>query len=71
MKCAYCGVDGEVSGSVRNCGVQQPRACKPCLIDMMTNGWGKPALYWIEQLIEAGDVESLKNLEQQTDKEPK
>ena len=66
MTCAKCGEDKELCGSCRSDGVQQPRLCKDCVILAMSTGDHEiNETLWIRQLFEAGDGESLKNLEEQ------
>ena len=58
--CAACGEKKELCGSCRCDGVQQPRVCKDCLVKSMTTGdYGINDLYWLAQLGELGDTESI------------
>jgi hypothetical protein len=61
--CAMCGKQRELCGSCRVEGVQEPRVCKECLIlSMKTGEWETNKGYWIKQMEELGDRESLVNL---------
>ena len=61
--CASCGKMKELCGSVRMEGVQQPRVCKDCLIRSMDTGdYGVNDVYWLVQLHELNDKESIEAL---------
>ena len=61
--CAACGEKRELCGSCRIDGIQQPRVCKDCLIlGMNTGDYGVNDLYWLAQLHEMDDTESIKAL---------
>lgn len=63
MICAVCGEEKELCRSVRENGIQQPRMCKECYIDYMRTNQDKVNdIYWIAQLKQAGDDESIKRL---------
>lgn len=58
--CAKCGKTKELCGSVRIDGIQQPRICKDCLLDFMDTGnEGTNDFFWLIQMKELGDTESL------------
>lgn len=67
--CAVCGEKRELCRSVRVNGIQQPRMCKDCLIK-----WGADAeinvLYWIMQISELDDTETIKALAEMDGREP-
>lgn len=61
--CAKCGENKELCGSVRIDGVQQPRLCRECMINYMTTGDESiNDEYWILQMAQLNDVESLEKL---------
>ena len=61
--CAACGEKKELCGSCRIDGIQQPRVCKDCLIlSMSTGDYGVNDLYWLVQLGELNDTESIAGL---------
>jgi hypothetical protein len=61
--CAICGKEKELCGSIRIDGIQQPRICKKCLLENMSlDEWPINNTYWILQMKELGDQESLKAL---------
>jgi len=58
--CAACGEKTELCESGRCDGVQQPRVCLECLTKAMTTGdYRTNTLYWLLQLRELGDTESI------------
>ena len=64
--CAACGKVKQLCRSLRIDGVQQPHICKSCLIkSMRTRENIVDDLLWMQQLQDAGDVESLNNLSKQ------
>lgn len=66
VTCAVCGEKKELCGSSRCNGVQQPRMCKDCLIrSAMTGDDAINDSYWLVQLGELGDTESIKALKNQ------
>lgn len=63
--CAYCGEEKELCRSVRIDGIQQPRPCKECLIILMSNDpLEHNDLYWLIQLGQLSDPESIERLKQ-------
>lgn len=61
--CAACGGKKELFDSCRIDGIQQPRVCKDCLIrSMRTGDYGVNDLYWLVQLGELNDTESIEAL---------
>ena len=61
--CASCGEQKELCNSVRSDGIQQPRVCKECLLNSMRTGnYDTNDKYWIRQMIQLGDKESLELL---------
>lgn len=61
--CAKCGEIKELCESVTSCGIKQPRICMDCLTEVLETGDESiNDLYWITQLVEANDRESLKKL---------
>jgi len=64
--CAKCGQEKELCGSCRSEGIKQPRICKDCLIDRMSTGDETiNDEYWILQMIQLKDTESLDILAKQ------
>ena len=58
--CAKCGENRELCESVRIDGIKQPRICKDCLLERMNTGDETVSdIYWICQMGELGDEESL------------
>ncbi len=70
--CAKCGEVKELCNSVKSHGVQQPRICKDCLLDRMDTG-DKTIhdLFWLMQMRELGDHESLVALGLETNSQEK
>lgn len=63
MMCAKCGKEKELSQSLRENGVQQPKFCKDCVLQAMkTDDWSYDDLLWIRQLAQAKDFESMDHL---------
>ena len=63
--CAKCGEVKELCRSRRSNGVQQPRLCKDCLVTATKTGnWESKNVFWIKQLLELKDIESLEVLNQ-------
>ena len=61
--CAACGEKKELCGSCRIDGIQQPRVCKDCLMrSLRTGDYGVNDLYWLVQLGELNDTESIEAL---------
>ena len=72
MTCASCGEDKELCQSAWMGGIKQPRMCKDCLMEYMSTGIDDVKdVYWIKQLIEAGETESLKLLSEEQTKDTK
>ena len=62
--CAVCGRVKELCDSVRINGIKQPRYCFDCmLLDIHTPGVDVSDEYWIKQMAELHDTESLAALE--------
>ena len=58
--CAKCGRSKELCNSVRSGGIKQPRLCKDCLIQEMSTGdYSVNNEWWIMQMVELGDADSL------------
>jgi len=58
--CAKCGEQKELCESVRIDGLKQPRICKECLLDQMRTGDESCSdVYWIVQMAELEDEESM------------
>lgn len=61
--CAACGKEKDLCGSVRIDGIQQPRICKECLLAGMSSGdYGINDIYWLIQINQLNDQESIDNL---------
>lgn len=61
--CARCGEQKLLCHSCRMDGVQQPCLCKECiLVSMQTGDYAINNVYWLRQLHEAEDIESLQIL---------
>ena len=61
--CAKCGKKNDLCGSMKINGVQQPKICKNCLIVVMETGDESiNDVYWLKQLFQLGDDESINNL---------
>lgn len=58
--CASCGQRKELCESMRSNGIKQPRVCKDCLVRSLTDGENRiKDSYWVAQMIQLGDQESL------------
>ena len=58
--CAKCGDMRELCQSVRIDGMKQPRICKECLVGSMTTGdYSTNDLYWVAQMGQLDDHESI------------
>lgn len=62
--CALCGKKKELTNSIRVSGIQQPRYCKECLKRLIHDPSLKEEdryneVYWVIQMVELGDRESL------------
>jgi hypothetical protein len=58
--CAKCGEMKVLCHSAKIEGIQQPRVCKECLTEMLSTGDENiNGGYWIKQLHELNDTESL------------
>ena len=58
--CASCGEQRRLCGSVWSNSIQQPRFCKECLLNYITTGETHTNdLWWLRQLAELQDTESL------------
>jgi len=69
-KCATCGKNEALCQSARVDGIKQPRICKGCLLEYTRTGELKVNdLYWIIQINQFKDKESIENLQKQLDKE--
>ena len=63
ITCAKCGEQKELCNSVKIDGIKQPRLCKECLILSLNNGDDSVNnVYWVIQLFELKDTESIENL---------
>ena len=63
ITCAKCGEQKELCNSVKIDGIKQPRLCKECLILSLSNGDDSVNnVYWVIQLFELKDTESIENL---------
>ena len=63
LTCAVCGEKRELCQSIRFPGIQQPRLCKDCLMkSLTTKEIPIEDDFWIMQLFELKDFESLENL---------
>jgi hypothetical protein len=61
--CAKCGETKELCQSVRKNGIKQPRYCKECLIQIMQTGEETyNDEYWMHQIIQFDDMETLQIL---------
>jgi hypothetical protein len=61
--CAACGEEKGLCGSARVDGIQQPRICKECLLKGMNTGdYGISDIYWMTQIAQLNDQESIDNL---------
>ena len=67
--CAWCGEKRELCRSVRSRGIQQPRPCVDCMMKQLSDETEHNDPFWIRQLAEAGDKESLDRLMGQCDVE--
>jgi len=66
--CANCGSRKELCDSARSRGVKQPRICKDCLLNQLsTRDFTINNNYWFSQMLELGDVESLRMIKEQND----
>lgn len=63
--CAVCGEKKELCRSVRIDGVSQPRFCKKCLLSGMSIELKIRDDYWILQMAQLNDQESLDALNRQ------
>ena len=63
--CAWCGEKRELTRSSRDNGIQQPKPCVECLVKYLRGETEPYDLFWIKQLTEAGDKESLDRLMEQ------
>ena len=65
--CAVCGTKKSLCESARVDGIKQPRICKNCLINDLEIGNNTiNDLFWIRQLVEFGDFESLNLLREES-----
>ena len=63
ITCAKCGEQKQLCNSVKIDGIKQPRLCKECLILSLNNGDDSVNnVYWVIQLFELKDTESIENL---------
>jgi len=62
MICAKCGEEKDLCQSVRIDNIQQPRICKECLMKTLDGDKTISDLFWLIQLGQAGDSESIENL---------
>ena len=63
LTCAKCGRKKELCQSVTDNGIKQPRICKECLIEVLETGdESTNDIFWLIQLKEAGEEETLKKL---------
>ena len=62
ITCGYCGKIKKCLESVFIEGIKQPQPCQKCN-DLMTEGMGLEPEYWIDQLEEIGETESVRLLE--------
>ena len=64
MICAVCGEEKDLCQSAKSSGIKQPRLCKECLMEYSSTGDEDKVndKYWIRQLAQAGEIESLKLL---------
>lgn len=61
--CARCGKMSELCQSGRSNGLKQPRLCKSCVAYCMkTDDWEIDREFWITQMVQLGDTESLDHL---------
>lgn len=62
--CAICGEEKELCESVRINKIKQPRVCKECLLNEINTGeWDVKDTYWILQMQQLNDQESLNELQ--------
>jgi hypothetical protein len=60
LTCANCGQEKELCQSCKIDNIQQPRICKECLINRMKTGDETiNDIFWLKQLAEMGDTESI------------
>ena len=63
LTCAKCGEVADLCDSVTIDGIKQPRICMDCLIETLETGDESiNDAFWIAQLIEGGEQESLQKL---------
>ena len=63
LTCARCGIKKELCQSAKIDGIKQARICKTCLLESMsTDNWEVSYNFWIKQLEESDDNESIKML---------
>lgn len=60
--CAVCEEKKSLCNSVRSEGIKQPRVCKECLLKQMAGEGEINCVYWINQMWELKDFESLGGL---------
>jgi hypothetical protein len=61
--CAKCGIRAELCGSVRVRGIQQPKFCEGCLMDIMITGDESfNDKYWAMQIGELNDTETIEHV---------
>ena len=58
--CAKCGEEKGLCESGRMNGIKQPRICKDCLLLSMQSGdYETNDAYWIKQILQLGDMETI------------
>ncbi|OGM09087.1 hypothetical protein A2Z67_03835 [Candidatus Woesebacteria bacterium RBG_13_36_22] len=63
VTCASCGDKKPLCQSVNIEGIQQPRICKECLLNNMQTGEENiNDIFWLRQLLELKDTETLNKL---------
>lgn len=67
--CAKCGEDKHLCNSAKMDGIQQPRLCKECLIKGLRGDTEINTVYWLVQLSQLGESDSIELLKKQTDEE--
>ena len=68
--CAKCGNTKELCNAARVDGIMQPRICKDCLLNSMQTGdYETNDLWWILQISELDDKESIAAMKKLADKE--
>lgn len=67
--CAVCGEKKPLCDSARIYGIKQPRYCKDCLLKLFKKEIEINDVFWIRQLAELKDLESLTKLIEQIKEE--